>query len=253
MLDSSGTVANPLEFAGNQMVQTDAPGLLSMGVREYSASAGRFMGTDPLQIAGGNWNLYTYAYNQPLQLVDPSGLKALNPHAGEPWTIAHGIPIIPPNTIYNAMGGALAFKTDSFPNEPPSDFEAAKSAGGPFTETLEDALKTIVFEQRLPTKDELLNKLSDHVFDALNKGPLAVFQVGLILKTLADPQMAINIGNGILGIQRRIFAARSMEVKRLRWWPSACAPRMRKCARRLWACRSRRRRRHGRLRPRQLG
>ena len=80
---------------------------------------------------GGNWNFYTYAYNQPLQLVDPSGLKATNPHAGQPWTIAQGIPIIPPTTIYNAMGGASAFKTDSFPNEPPSDFESAKAAGGP--------------------------------------------------------------------------------------------------------------------------
>ena len=144
----------------------------------------------------------TYAYNQPLQLADPSGLKALNPHQGEPWTIAAGTPIIPPATIINAMGGASAFKTDSFPAEPPSDFEAAKSAGGPFTETLQDALKTVVSEQRLPSGDELLNSLSDHTFDALNKGPLAVFEVGTILKFAADPQNAINIGNGILGIQR---------------------------------------------------
>ena len=66
---------NPFQFAGNQLVQTDAPDLFGMGVREYSPSAGRFLSTDPLQIVGGNWNLYTYAYNQPLQFVDPSGLK----------------------------------------------------------------------------------------------------------------------------------------------------------------------------------
>ena len=221
LLSSSGPVANPFQFARNGMVQTDAPNLFSMGVREYSASAGRFNSPDPLQIVGGNWNFYTYAYNQPLQLVDPSGLKATNPHAGQPWTIAQGIPIIPPTTIYNAMGGASAFKTDSFPNEPPSDFESAKAAGGPFTETLEDALKTVVFEQRLPTKDEILDHLEDHAFDALNKGPLAVFQVGTILKMLCDPQMAINIGNGILGIERRIFAARSMPAKRNNWLKSA--------------------------------
>ena len=202
LLSSSGSVANPFQFAGNGMVQTNAPNLFSMGVREYSPAAGRFLSPDPLQIVGGNWNFYTYAYNQPLQLVDPSGLKATNPHAGQPWTIAQGIPIIPPTTIYNAMGGASAFKTDSFPNEPPSDFESAKAAGGPFTETLEDALKIVVFEQRLPTEAEVLDHLEDHAFDALNKGPLAVFQVGTILKMLCDPQMAINIGNGILGIER---------------------------------------------------
>ncbi len=205
LLSSSGSVANPFQFAGNQLVQTDAPDLVGMGVREYSASAGRFNSTDPLQIVGGNWNLYTYAYNQPLQLVDPSGLKALDPHEGEPWTIKHGIPIIPPQTIYDAMGGASAFKTDSFPEEPPSDFESAQEALGPFAETFQDAVSTIVFEQRLPTKAELLDSLSDHTFDALNKGPLAVFQVGTILKMLSDPQMAVNIGNGILGIQRAAF------------------------------------------------
>ena len=104
-LASSGSVANPFQFAGRDMVQTAAPNLFDMGVRQYSPSSGRFLSPDPLQIAGGNWNYYTYAYNQPLQLVDPSGLKALNPHEGEPWTIANGIPIIPPNTIYDAMGG----------------------------------------------------------------------------------------------------------------------------------------------------
>jgi RHS repeat-associated protein len=202
LLSSSGSVANPFEFAGSEMVQADAPNLYSMGLREYSATTGSFMSTDPLQIAGGNWDLYTYAYNQPLQLVDPSGLKALSPTQGQPWTIAHGIPIIPPQTIYNAMGGASAFKTDSFPEEPPSDFDAAKEAGGPLTETIEDALHTIVYEQRLPTGDEILDNLQDHAFDALNKGPLAVFQVGTILKMLCDPVMAVNIGNGILGVER---------------------------------------------------
>ena len=183
-------------------MQTDAPNLVGMGLREYSPTTGAFQSTDPLQIAGGNWNFYTFAYNQPLQLVDPSGLKPLDPHAGEPWTIARGIPIVPPQTIYNAMGGASAFKTDSFPAEPPSDWDAAKEAGGPLTETVEDALKIIVEDQRLPTQEEILDALQDHAFDALNKGPLAVFQVGTILKMLCDPVMAVNIGNGILGVER---------------------------------------------------
>jgi RHS repeat-associated protein len=77
LIASSGTVANPFQFQGDEMVQTDAPNLLSMGVREYSASDGRFISTDPLQIVGGNFDFYTYAYNQPLQFDDPSGLTSL--------------------------------------------------------------------------------------------------------------------------------------------------------------------------------
>ena len=57
LLSSSGSVANPLQFAGNDMVQTDTPNLFSMGVREYSPSAGRFLSPDPLQIAGGELEL----------------------------------------------------------------------------------------------------------------------------------------------------------------------------------------------------
>ena len=202
-LTSNVTVANPFQFQGDQMIQTDAPNLLGMGVREYSGAEGRFTSSDPLQIAGGSFNLYTYAYNQPLQFTDPSGLKSLARTALDVWAKNNGSPLAQlPGAVIDAVDSAGGFKTDSFPDEPPSDWDAAKEAGGPFTETFEDALHTIVFEQRLPTSDEILNNLEDHSFDALNKGPLAVFQVGTILKFTADPQNAVNIGNGILGIQR---------------------------------------------------
>ncbi len=203
-LASSGAVANPFQYQGDQMTQTDAPNLFGMGVREYSALDGRFMSTDPLQIAGGDTNLYMYAYNQPLQLADPSGLKSAVRWAYDTWAKYNGSPLaqLPGGVIDADPDGQGGFKTDTFPDEPPSDWESAKSAGGPFTETIEDGLSIIVYEQRLPTKDELLNSLEDHSFDALNKGPLAVFQVGTILKFLAQPENAINIGNGIMGIQR---------------------------------------------------
>jgi len=59
-------------------VQVDAPDLLVMGAREYSVPTGSSLSSDPLQILGGNWNSHNYAYNQPLQIIDPTGFKALD-------------------------------------------------------------------------------------------------------------------------------------------------------------------------------
>jgi RHS repeat-associated protein len=48
-------------------------GLYYVGARYYSPELGRFLQTDPIQIAGGT-NLYAYASNDPLNLIDPTGL-----------------------------------------------------------------------------------------------------------------------------------------------------------------------------------
>ena len=47
-----------------------------MNARYYDPSMGRFLSEDPLGLAGGDLTLYSYAGNNPVVFVDPSGLCA---------------------------------------------------------------------------------------------------------------------------------------------------------------------------------
>ncbi|HXG08039.1 MAG TPA: RHS repeat-associated core domain-containing protein, partial [Nitrososphaera sp.] len=49
-------------------------GLYFYKARYYSPAIGRFLQPDPLGYAGGDLNLYTYAFCNPLSLTDPRGL-----------------------------------------------------------------------------------------------------------------------------------------------------------------------------------
>ena len=51
-------------------------GLYYMNARYYDPTIGRFLSEDPLGLGGGDLTLYSYAGNNPLVFVDPSGLCA---------------------------------------------------------------------------------------------------------------------------------------------------------------------------------
>jgi RHS repeat-associated protein len=62
-------------------------GLDFFGARHFSSAAGRFMSPDPLLSSGRPedpqaWNRYTYVLNNPLRLVDPTGLWDWDATAG---------------------------------------------------------------------------------------------------------------------------------------------------------------------------
>ncbi len=56
--------------------QSDILGLVHFGARHYSSELGRFLTPDPLGINSGDTNIYRFASNDAVNLVDPDGLRA---------------------------------------------------------------------------------------------------------------------------------------------------------------------------------
>jgi len=50
--------------------------LVRFGARDYDPSTGRWTAKDPIGFAGGGTNLYGYALNDPVNLMDPAGLES---------------------------------------------------------------------------------------------------------------------------------------------------------------------------------
>jgi RHS repeat-associated protein len=61
---------NPFQFTGRE---NDGTGLYYYRARYYSPVLQRFLSEDPLELAGGDINLYVYVRNSPLNFVDPTG------------------------------------------------------------------------------------------------------------------------------------------------------------------------------------
>lgn len=69
VISSTGATANPYLYAGNWGYYNIGP-LTHIGARYYAPMLGRFLTVDPLH-QGSNW--YTYAANDPINLIDPDG------------------------------------------------------------------------------------------------------------------------------------------------------------------------------------
>lgn len=76
--DSSVTATNKIPFqplgfvSGLNDVDT---GLVKFGARDYDPVVGRWTSKDPIGFRGGDTNLYGYVANDPVNWIDPSGLK----------------------------------------------------------------------------------------------------------------------------------------------------------------------------------
>jgi RHS repeat-associated protein len=90
---STGTITNPFQYTGREFDQET--GIYYYRARYYDQSLGRFSSEDPLFFGGGT-NFYLYVTNDPMDVVDPFGLKGKRRPALPP-------PLVPnPNAIDRA-------------------------------------------------------------------------------------------------------------------------------------------------------
>ncbi len=75
LLQQQGSTSTPYQCVGQHgyYLNPDA-GPYLLGMRHYTAGMGRFLTRDLLGFSGG-LNLYTYAVNNPVNLIDPTGLR----------------------------------------------------------------------------------------------------------------------------------------------------------------------------------
>ncbi|MFE8595391.1 fibronectin type III domain-containing protein [Archangium violaceum] len=91
LLSDSAPGTLPFGFAGG-LFDADT-GLVRLGARDYDPVTGRFLARDPLGFDGGQLNLYQYAFGDPVNRMDPTGLVSgrclardyLKKHGKDAW------------------------------------------------------------------------------------------------------------------------------------------------------------------------
>jgi RHS repeat-associated protein len=87
----------PFGFAGG--LYDPQTKLVRFGARDYDAETGRWTAKDPILFAGGDANLYGYAANDPINLIDPIGFQPTTSDPGQALT----------NSLTNTIDGVFAF------------------------------------------------------------------------------------------------------------------------------------------------
>ena len=70
----------PYGWKGREWIP--GPNIYYNRARFYDPVLGRFMSQDPLGYEGGDWNFYSFAWSNPKNWNDPSGLDAAASYAG---------------------------------------------------------------------------------------------------------------------------------------------------------------------------
>ncbi|MEK2645513.1 RHS repeat domain-containing protein [Bdellovibrio sp. BCCA] len=96
-LDGKHSAYLPFGFAGG--VNDRDTGLVRFGARDYDPSIGRWTNKDPILFRGGDANLYGYVVNDPINLIDPSGLYWFRQDWQTPGAVGRPGTIVPPGGI----------------------------------------------------------------------------------------------------------------------------------------------------------
>ncbi len=92
----------PFGFAGG--LYDYQTGLVRFGARDYDAETGRWTSKDPIGFAGGDTNLYGYVVADPINGIDPDGLRMAYADPGASWWDKLGIDRVAIADSYLAWG-----------------------------------------------------------------------------------------------------------------------------------------------------
>jgi RHS repeat-associated protein len=93
--------------------------LVRFGARDYNPTAGRWTAKDPILLAGGDTNLYSYVLDDPVNLRDPSGLLSnpfglQSPFSGpNPFQVMLTPDLVPPQPPGWPPGASVASQSST--------------------------------------------------------------------------------------------------------------------------------------------
>lgn len=101
--DSNPHHSLPFGFAGG-LYDADT-GLIRFGYRDYDPDSGRWTARDPIGFAGGDWNLYGYVLNDPINWIDRTGLASIGSRPLNMWVPENGVGNMRHDQIWYDDGG----------------------------------------------------------------------------------------------------------------------------------------------------
>jgi RHS repeat-associated protein len=146
---SGNVVTQPFKYVGQYgvMAEPNGLGLNYMRARYYDPSIGRFISEDPAGFGGGDVNLYAYVGNNPVLMVDPSGLWATPLHG-----VFGGLDDNTSTSPYNPSATNLHFRTDR--------------------ETIENELDNAIIAGDRQSFESLMHQGQDSFAPAHQNGPI---------------------------------------------------------------------------------
>ncbi|GBC59969.1 hypothetical protein DENIS_0911 [Desulfonema ishimotonii] len=107
LTDSDPLFEVPFGFAGG--LHDRDTGLIRFGYRDYDPDTGRWTAKDPILFAGGDTDLYGYCVNDPVNWIDPLGLRSTEQNIMSVAQITSGVATIVSGAVPFANGAAGLF------------------------------------------------------------------------------------------------------------------------------------------------